>query len=489
MFRIAFLISAIICCVCYAWWKKNKNYWKRRGVPFEKPLPILGNMLDVVLMKQNLAEVIGNLYFKYSNEPFFGIWSFTQPHLVLRCPDLIKQVLIQDFDYFVDRNVQCNEKVDAISSSMMFFSKNEKWRFIRRSTTPMFSSGKLKYIYPQIQNIAKNMVPFVGDRDDKVLFIKDVAVKYATEVVCSIAFGIDAHSFQDKDTEFTDIGKGVFEINLRNAIAAATYFSNNSLADIFKIKFIKSSLANFVSQTFMGIVKERYAGNSKRKDLVDLMIKFKNDYNLKEYEIVGQAMQFFLAGYETTSSTITFAICEMSLNKEVQSKLRKEIDASIENNEEFSYYTLKNMSYLHKVVCETLRKYPVVPFLGRTCTRDYQIPHSDVVIEKGAAILIPLLGIHNDPLYFPNPQKFDPERFSNENMAEKHPCTYLPFGDGQRHCIGKRMGLFVVKMALAHLIRNFEFEATEGIQVPFKLSANTFLLATDPIGVHVKKIR
>ncbi|GJQ70005.1 Cyp6g1 [Trypoxylus dichotomus] len=484
MFEIGFFMFLILCVLCYVWLKKHQSYWKQKNVPFEKPIPLVGNMLDVVLMKQNMANVVGTLYFKYLHERFFGIWSFNEPHLVLRCPDLIKQVLIKDFDYFADRNVQSNENVDPISANMLFFTKNPKWRFIRTSMTPMFSSGKLKYIYPQIQSIAKNMVSFVSDRSSKILFIKNVAAKYATDVICSIAFGINAHSFQDRDTEFTDIGKGVFEISLRNAIAAATYFSSNPLADLFRIKFIKATIANFVSVTFINIMKERQSTTGERKDIVDLMIKLKNDYNLKDHEIVAQAMLFFLAGYETTNSTITFAIYEISLNKEIQSKLRKEINNSIGNNEEFLYYALKDMSYLHKIVCETLRKYPPAPLLGRICTKDYTIPDSSIVLEKGTAIMIPLMGLHYDPLHFPNPQTFDPERFSDANIAKRHPFCYLPFGDVQRNCIGKRIGLLAVKMALAHLIRNFEFELTEGTKFPLELSPKTFLLATDPIKDH-----
>jgi cytochrome P450 family 6 len=87
-----------------------------------------------------------------------------------------------------------------------------------------------------------------------------------------------------------------------------------------------------------------------------------------------------------------------------------------------------------------LRKYPVVPFLDRACTRDWKIPDSSghsVILPSGTATYIPVYGIHHDPQYYPDPQKFDPERFTEENMKERHPFTYLPFGAGQRICLGK----------------------------------------------------
>lgn len=157
---------------------------------------------------------------------------------------------------------------------------------------------------------------------------------------------------------------------------------------------------------------------------------------------------------------------------------------------------------------ETLRKYPPVPFLGRTCTSDYKIPNTDVVIDKGCAILISLLGLHYDPQYFPEPDRFDPERFSAEDVSKRDTFCYLPFGDGQRNCIGEllffdrfitisdeivhiageRIGLLSVKMAIAHIVKNFEFEVVKGTPVPLKVSPNTFLLRTDPVYVNFTKI-
>lgn len=371
MFAVEMLIFLVLCLLCYILFRTKKNYWKLKGVPFENPLPLVGNMLDVVLMKKNMALMLENLYFKFINVPYFGIWVFGEPHLVIRSPEVIKNVLIKDFDHFNDRNVQSNEKIDPIASNMMFFTRNPKWKFIRTTTTPMFSSGKLKYIYPQIQAVAKDMISFIAIRNAKALFVREVAEKYATDVICSIAFGIDSRSFQDGDTPFTNVGKGVFDISLRNTVAAATYFTNNSLVDTFKIKFIETSIGNFISETFMNIVKERQSGNSTRRDLIDLMIKFKKEHNLsklifcfviraitmpvfylciEDNELVAQAAQFFLAGYETSSSTINHGLYEIALHKDVQDKLRKELEANIQDDGEFPYYTLKNMPYLHQIV-------------------------------------------------------------------------------------------------------------------------------------------
>lgn len=80
--------------------------------------------------------------------------------------------------------------------------------------------------------------------------------------------------------------------------------------------------------------------------------------------------------------------------------------------------------------------HPPVPFVNRECTKDYRLPNSDVVLKKGTKVMISNLGIQNDPEYYPNPDIFDPDRFSAENKQTRPSSTYLPFGDGPRNCIG-----------------------------------------------------
>lgn len=85
---------------------------------------------------------------------------------------------------------------------------------------------------------------------------------------------------------------------------------------------------------------------------------------------------------------------------------------------------------------ETLRKYPSAPLLSRRCEYKYQIPNSNVELPAGMRVIIPIYGFHHDPNYYPDPARFNPERFTEENKRTRHPYTYLPFGEGPRNCIG-----------------------------------------------------
>lgn len=96
------------------------------------------------------------------------------------------------------------------------------------------------------------------------------------------------------------------------------------------------------------------------------------------------------------------------------------------------------LPYLDMVVSETLRMYPPLGYLNRITVEPYKIPNSNFVLEKDTPVYISMLGMHYDPEYFPNPEKFDPERFSEENKRNIPSCVYFPFGEGPHACIGMR---------------------------------------------------
>jgi cytochrome P450 family 6 len=89
---------------------------------------------------------------------------------------------------------------------------------------------------------------------------------------------------------------------------------------------------------------------------------------------------------------------------------------------------------------ETLTKYPPETFMTRQCVLDYKVPNEDVIIEKCTTVSIPILGVHYDEEYYPDPKKFDPERFTEENQSSRPHFTYMPFGEGPRMCIGTLRG-------------------------------------------------
>lgn len=214
-------------------------------------------------------------------------------------------------------------------------------------------------------------------------------------------------------------------------------------------------------------------------------------------------MLFFLAGLGPTSTILTFLSYELCVNPDIQRKLYDEI---VETNESLagqriSYDKLQKMKYLDQVVSEGLRKWPPTPNLDRVCVKDYECEYGDNArfhFERGLPIWISVYGLHHDPKYYPEPEKFDPERFSDENKHNIVPGTYLPFGLGPRNCIGKhflqnfhtklvtdfiyipsagsRFALMTIKATLYNILLSFELQPNAKSQIPIKLVRSPYVL-------------
>lgn len=170
---------------------------------------------------------------------------------------------------------------------------------------------------------------------------------------------------------------------------------------------------------------------------------------------------------------MTFCTYELALNQDIQDRLRTEIEAVlVKYNGEVTYDAIAEMKYLDMVFKETLRRYPILNTQMRKCVKDYKIPNTNLVIPAGVAILIPVDAIHNDEKYFENPEKFDPERFTEENVKKQIPYTYLPFSEGPRICIGLRFGTMQTKIGLIKLLRNFKILPSSKTLIPMKYAPN-----------------
>ncbi|KAK9687224.1 Cytochrome P450 [Popillia japonica] len=185
--------------------------------------------------------------------------------------------------------------------------------------------------------------------------------------------------------------------------------------------------------------------------------------------MVSQAAQYFLAGFETIGSIFCYMLYELAKHPDYQERLRDEITSVMSNYDNINSNAINEMVYLDMAFKETMRLYPVLPFLDRKVAKNYKIPNTDITLEKDTNVYISIIGMHMDPQYFPNPSKFDPERFSSENKANIVPFTYLPTGAGPRVCIGARYGYTTIKVGIIHILKNFKITTCE--ETPEKLES------------------
>lgn len=110
---------------------------------------------------------------------------------------------------------------------------------------------------------------------------------------------------------------------------------------------------------------------------------------------------------------------------------------------------------------------------------DYRVPGTDHILEKGTSVWIPVLALHRDPEHYPDPERFDPERFTDEAKQQRDPTTYMPFGDGPRICVGIRFAMLKARVAFAKLFTNFQFSVCDETRIPCGIGRKTFLYTVE----------
>ncbi|XP_015598534.2 cytochrome P450 9e2-like [Cephus cinctus] len=303
----------------------------------------------------------------------------------------------------------------------------------------------------------------------KMYFLTIHGTRYTNDVIATAAFGISVNSMRDKDNDFYVNGKDATSFQgFWKTIKFIMFRICPSILRLTGDSFISGD-TTFFRTLIQDAVKARDEKGIVRPDMIHLLMQARDSerITLSTDDIVAQAFVFFLAGFETVSTLMCYMLHELVLNPDIQQKLREEVDQVTSGADgEVTYEMLQKMKYMDMVISETLRKHPPVPVTDRVCVKSFKLPQSmpgynDVTLDKDSIVWIPIHAFHHDPQYFPDPYKFDPERFNDENKDKIVPYTYFPFGLGPRICIGNRFALMETKMIMTHLVQNFLFKRTE----------------------------
>ncbi|KAF2887244.1 hypothetical protein ILUMI_18929 [Ignelater luminosus] len=517
MFWIA--IFAILAYFIYKSVIKPMSYWKERNIIYSKPWPILGSMSAFLTRTKSLMELFKDLYNEFPDRRYNGIFGFRQPQLLLRDPELIKQITIKDFDYFMDRTNQISEQVDPIFSKILVALSGQKWRDMRAVLSPSFTSNKMKFMFQLISECAEKFTEYFEKQSDKVVSVemKEMFTRFTNDAIATTAFGVTVDSLNEKNNEFYLMGQEFSNVGGARALRFVGYSVFPALMRLLRISMFPSSFTDFFRCIIKETIEVREKHGTVRPDMIHLLLQTRagkslkeDDHNVDEIgfavvdepstvkaeiqsrktpltddEITAQALLFFSAGFETTATLSCFMSYELAVNPDIQEILQKEIDEALDKcNGKITYDVLLGMKYMDMVVSETLRKWPPGIALERRCVNNYTLQpvlpdEEPLVIEKGISVLISIVGIHHDPKYFPDPDKFNPERFSEENKPNIVPGSYLPFGAGPRSCIASRFALMKAKILFFHILAKFDIVTTEKTPIPLVLSRKKFVLVPD----------
>nr|XP_054760249.1 cytochrome P450 3A24-like [Lytechinus pictus] len=499
------------------------SYWKRRGVPYEPALPLFGNPIFTSPIPHNF-EKWGKKYGKV-----YGTYAFSTPAIVIADPEILRHLLVKSFNNFHNRVTF--PSIPEELRGMVSIVEGERWKEIRNILTPTFSGAKMKQMSNLVNSAADNLVKYIGMKQKEKGYIEcqNLFGAYVMDTIGSCAFGLNIDSQSDPNSPFVTNAKKAFQFDLTNP-----FFIVGSLIPPLGRLFTRFRLGMFIPGDVLDFFKEvnnksialrksiSSGSDTKRVDFLQLLLDAQKQENinkvykpeeeededdihadldkhhdtqyhsrgmgnkkpLTDNDVLAQALIFFTAGSETTTTLLGFIAYSLATNPEVQEKLIQEIDNMTPSRDDVGYKSVATMPYLDQVVCETLRMFPPAAVSNRMCNETFE--HNGLTIEKGTQVFIPMYTIHRDPDYWPEPEKFIPERFTKEAQAKQHPFAWQPFGAGPRNCIGMRFALMETKVAVVRVLQNFRLETCAQTEIPPKFNRTGFL--SPPNGITVRTV-
>ncbi|KAK2586912.1 hypothetical protein KPH14_009845 [Odynerus spinipes] len=485
---VVLVAIAVIFFRIYA--KYKLNYWKRRGVESLPADLIFGNFKDAVLFRSAPGWHLGQLYKQARQDaPYVGFYIFHKPCLLLRDPEIIKQIMIRDFENFSDRHFAGSNQKDSIGMKNLFGLKNPAWKYLRSKITPTLTRGKLRQMFPLMTEVGNPMMGFLksqpADKNDiRVVDAQELSYKYTTDLIASVALGTKMDSFNYPNAEFSAAVTEFFH-GFKRMVALVTVFFMPELVELLGSRMLFNS--SFVRKVFWDAMENREKSGQKRGDFIDSLVQLKHGEQNPDYKFEGDNLLYqsgtFFSGFESSSTCGSFTLMELANNMECQERARQDINKAIDKHG-WTYEAFNEMKYLDQAIAEGLRLHPPVSTIDRYTRQNYQIPGTDIILEKGTPIYISLYGLQEDPKYFDEPEVYNPDRFAEGVPV---PDAYIPFGTGPRMCVGMKVGQLHAKVVLAFLLRDYviwQEEKDKSVLDP----RSTFTAAANGINLHFKKI-
>lgn len=261
----------------------------------------------------------------------------------------------------------CNEGFDPLSGNL-FALPGHRWRNLRSKLSPTFTSGKLKAMFSTLVKCGsslQNVLDEIAEKKD-IFNVRDTCAALTINVIASVAFGFDVDTIIDPDNDFRVCGRQIFQPTIRNLVRSFGFFIAPKMFTLLRMKITDTNVEHFIRSVVKQNLEHREKNHVVRKDFFQLLIQLRNNgtvqlddewetviqadesqKSLTENEMAAQVFVFFAAGYETSSSTLTFCLYELAKNVEIQQRAHDEIDRVLaEHNGQITYESIGDMKYL-----------------------------------------------------------------------------------------------------------------------------------------------
>ncbi|CAL1276481.1 unnamed protein product [Larinioides sclopetarius] len=458
---------------CSLWRKKCSQL-----LAGEKPgfFDILGDLKEFILYdntpdkyfsKLNYLEVLKRRTEKYRKQKLFCLWITYMPFVCLVKAEAVKELLIEK--RMLEKSL-LYKWFKPILGYGLITSSVAKWKPRKKLLVPCFHLDVLRGFLPVFNEQSRELVEYFQKETTKDFSYIETPITLTTlDIICETMFGVKVGALGNDTSEYVQSVRRVLEIFMLR-------MSKIWLWPDFIFKFTKLGremndglrmLHNFTRNIIQEKKKrflrgEKDQNDGKRKALLDMLLQRHIEADELDEEDIGEEVDTFaLAGHETVSTTIIWALYLIGLNTEIQARIHEELDRVFGENSErpVSEEDLSQLQYLECVLKETNRLCPAVPLFGRNIPETTEI--CGQTLPKETSCLVLTYFLHRDEEVFPDPERFDPDRFSPENCPKIPEFAYVPFGAGPRNCIGQRFALMEMKTLVSSILRNFTIESLD----------------------------
>uniref|UniRef100_A0A914VYX4 Cytochrome P450 n=1 Tax=Plectus sambesii TaxID=2011161 RepID=A0A914VYX4_9BILA len=480
--------------VYYYFWNRSQ-YFKRRGIPGPSPSSVFtGNLKE--LQKDN-APPLRLVEWEKEYGGTYGIFEGGNKTIVTSDLEILQDIFVRKFENFYARktNPVIPNNPDKHPRVNMFNARGLRWKRLRTITNPTFSASKLKAMEPTMQDSIRALMHQLEQKVDEPFDVYPLIQELTLDVIERTAFGKKETQFGQGPNPFIEVLRKFFNpppitdgymtsffASTCEFLAFTTYiFKALILLHPSQFRGFKAILDRLEPTVLARRQEHATATDGNHTDFIDLFLNaeaddedikrmaderyqdierkhMKVDKKLTIPEIVGQCFVFLVAGYDTTANTLAYLSYNLAVNDDAQNKLIAEIDDFLPTEDDITYESVQNLTYLDWCMKENLRMNPLASFANqRLCMKGCTVGEQKLQVEEGVVVQANVWSIHyNKKIWGEDVDIFRPERFDPETLSEpRHPLAWQPFGAGPRICIGMRFALLEAKMTVCHLLKRF----------------------------------
>jgi cytochrome P450 len=394
----------------------------------------------------------------HANEKFAKIITPVTVFVLATHPDSAKFVL-NDPENFPKTTLTTFKKSEKIFSNNIVFANGEQWRQYRNVLSPPFHFDAVKKWIPDFYNLSLELMQQWEKISDKPIDVIHWLPLFTLDVLGVTVLSRNFNAMKGEESEDLEavnniIGKPAtpkmlimgaierkFGLNLNKKINDSIDYIYDSMLDIINARKLKKN-------------------DTEHFDLIDVMLNA-HDPNWTEKELVSNAFIMFLAGHETTSTALGWMVYHLATLPEIQQKLKEEVDRVLQGKP-ITQDNIRELVYMSYVIKENLRIQPPVTWVPSRIMKEDTEFEGRMTIPKGARIGMNIYAVHHNPEFWPEPEKFDPERFTKPTV----PFSFLPFSLKSRACLGNQFSLVEQTVFLATLMQHFKVSVSSHTPSP-----------------------